>query len=98
MGRDQVLTTLRQHEQQLRASGVTALRLFGSTARGDQRPDSDIDILASFDESRRLSLLDLVGIQLQLEELLGSPVELVEEGTLKPRVKDNVEGEAVRAF
>ena len=66
--------------------------------RGEQRDDSDIDLLAAFDATRRLSLLDIVGIELRLSDLLGRPVELVEEGTLKPRVQEQVETEAVRAF
>ncbi|MCU1250304.1 MAG: polymerase beta, partial [Edaphobacter sp.] len=47
---------------------------------------------------RRISLLDLVGMEAQLSRMLGRTVELVEEGTLKPRVQKNVEAEAVRAF
>jgi uncharacterized protein len=98
MTRDQVIATLREHEAELRAAGVVRLSLFGSTARGDRRPDSDIDLLAAFDESRRISLLDVAGIELQLAGLLGEPVDLVEEGTLKPRVQRSVQSEAVRAF
>ncbi|MGC9949005.1 MAG: nucleotidyltransferase family protein [Bryobacteraceae bacterium] len=98
MKRDHVIATLHGHEPELRAAGVVRLSVFGSTARGDGRPDSDIDLLAGFDETRRLSLLDLVGIELRLSSLLGQPVDLVEEGTLKPRVQRNVEAEAVRAF
>lgn len=77
---------------------MVRLSVFGSTARGDGRPDSDIDLLASFDESRRLSILDLVGIELRIAGLLGRPVDLVEEGTLRPRVQRSVEAESVRAF
>jgi predicted nucleotidyltransferase len=98
MTRDQVIATLREHEAELRAAGVVRLSLFGSTARGDRRPDSDIDLLAAFDESRRISLLDVAGIELQLAGLLGEAVDLVEEGTLKPRVQRSVQSEAVRAF
>jgi predicted nucleotidyltransferase len=98
MNREQVIATLRDHEPELRAAGVASLSVFGSTARGDGRPDSDIDLLASFDESRRLSLLDLVGIELTLAGLLGRPVDLVEQGTLKPRVQRSAEAESVRAF
>jgi predicted nucleotidyltransferase len=72
--------------------------VFGSTVRGDRRPDSDVDLLASFDESRRLSLLDVVGIELRLADLLGQRVDLAEEGTLKQRVQQSVDSEAVRAF
>lgn len=98
MDRDQVIAALREHEQELRAAGLVRLSLFGSTARGDNRPDSDIDVLAAFDNSRRISLLDVAGIEQQISDILGRPVELVEEGTLKPRVRINVEAEALRAF
>ena len=98
MNREQVIAALRGHEKELRAAGVTRLSLFGSTARGEQRPDSDVDLLAVFDSSRRLSLLDVVGIERQISEVLGRPVELIEEGTLKPRVQRSVTAEAVRAF
>ena len=98
MGPDKVLATLRAHEQEIKAAGVVRLSLFGSTVRGEDRPDSDIDLLAAFDETRQISLMDVVGIENQLADLLGRPVELVEEGTLKPPVKKSVDAEAVRAF
>jgi uncharacterized protein len=98
MERDQVIAKLREREAELKAAGVVRLFLFGSTARGDRRPDSDIDLLAAFDETRRISLLDVAGIELQLSDLLGQPVDLVEEGTLKPRIRRSVEAEALRAF
>jgi len=98
MNREQVIATLRGHEPELRAVGVIRLSLFGSTARGDHRPDSDVDLLAAFDDTRRISLLDIAGIERQISQMLGHSVELIEEGTLKPRVRNNVEAEAVRAF
>jgi uncharacterized protein len=98
MTREDVIARLREHEAELRAAGVVRLSLFGSTARGDRRQDSDIDLIAAFDTTRRISLLDVAGIELQLSELLGLPVDLVEEGTLKPRVQKSVEAEALRAF
>lgn len=98
MDSEQVMATLRGHERELRAAGVVRLSLFGSTARGDRRPDSDIDLLAGFDNTRRISLLDVAGIEQQISQMLGHSVELVEEGTLKPRVRKNVQAEAVRAF
>lgn len=98
MDREQVIATLRGHENDLRTAGVIRLSVFGSTARGDHGPESDVDLLAVFDDTRRLSLLDVAGIERQLSEMLGRAVELVEERTLKPRVRRNVEAEAVRAF
>jgi len=90
MERDQVITVLRTREPELRAAGILWLSVFGSVARGDQSPNSDIDLLAAFDKTRRL--------ELRLAELLGQRVDLVEEGTLKPRVERMVQAEAVRAF
>jgi len=98
MGREQILELLRAHEQELKQAGIVHLQLFGSRARGDQRRDSDVDLLAVFDEGRRLSALEVVGLELKLSDLLGFPVELSEEGSLKPRVKLRVEVEALRAF
>lgn len=98
MDREQVIAVLRGHEVELRAAGVVRLWIFGSTARGDQRPDSDVDLLATFDHTRRITLLDVAGIEWRLSRMLGRSVELVEEGTLKPRVRESVEAEAVRAF
>lgn len=98
MDRDQVIATLRRHEAELRRAGVVRLSVFGSTARGDRRPDSDVDLLATFDSARRISLLQVAGIEARLADLLGLDVDLVEEGALKPRVRQSVEAEAVGAF
>lgn len=98
MDRMSVIATLRAHEPDLRAAGVARLSLFGSTARDAARPESDIDLLAAFDDTRALSLLDVLRIENQLADLLGQTVDLIEEGTLKSRVRQNVDREAVRAF
>jgi len=98
MDREQVIATLREHETELRAAGVVRLWLFGSTVRGDRGPDSDIDLLAAFDETRRISLMDVAGIEIRLSGMLSQPVDLIEEGTLKPRVKKSVDAEAALAF
>jgi len=63
MDREHVIATLRAHESELRAAGIIRLSLFGSTARGDYGPDSDIDLLAAFDDTRRISLLSIESFQ-----------------------------------
>jgi predicted nucleotidyltransferase len=98
MTRDELIARLRAIEPELRAAGVVRLSLFGSRARDDAKPGSDIDLLAAFDTARALSLLDMIGIENRLADLLGQPVDLIEEGTLKPRAWQNISREAVRAF
>ena len=98
MDREHVITKLRAHERRLKEAGIVRLSLFGSTARGDAGPNSDVDLLAAFDETRRISLLDIVGMELDLSEILGCKVDLIEEGSLKPRVQRRVDAEVVRDF
>ncbi len=58
--------------------------LFGSFARGEERDDSDVDILVKFDRTLPISLFAYVRMHRELEEKLGRKVDLVEEGTLRP--------------
>ena len=67
--------------------------MFGSVVRGEMREDSDIDILVEIDKD--ISLLDFVGIKLELEEILGRRVDLVEYKTIKPLLKENILKEQV---
>jgi predicted nucleotidyltransferase len=98
MRSDEVITTLRAHEEELRAAGILRLSLFGSAAGDGGHAASDIDLLAAFDDTHVLSLLDVIGIENRLADLLGRPVDLIEEGTLRPRVQESVSREVVRAF
>ena len=74
--------------------------LFGSYARGEQHPDSDVDILVVFDQEtgKGVSLLKHIGIALDLEDLLGKKVDLVTEGTLLPFVRESVEKDKVLIY
>lgn len=58
--------------------------LFGSFARGEERADSDVDILVAYDRSQRIGLMKIAGMYVEQKELLGREVDLVEEGTLRP--------------
>jgi predicted nucleotidyltransferase len=69
----------------LRSHGVTKPEIFGSTARGDDREGSDVDILVDFPPGT--SIIDIIGIQHELEDLLGVHVDLVPRSGLKDRVR-----------
>jgi len=64
--------------------------LFGSFARGEERPWSDMDILVQYDRTQPIGLLKIAGMQLDLEDLLGLEVDLVEVGTLRPWAVESV--------
>jgi predicted nucleotidyltransferase len=68
--------------------GVSNLRVFGSVARGDARPESDIDLLVDVEPSR--SLFELAGLLIELQEILGVRVDLVEASALRPEDDDIV--------
>ena len=74
--------------------GARNVRLFGSTARGDSRPDSDVDLLVDLEPDR--SLFDLGGLLSEVSELLGREVDVVTEKGLRPRIREQVLREAVR--
>lgn len=71
--RDELIRRLAALEPVLRAEGVTQLALFGSRARQDNRPDSDIDVMIDVDPRSKFSLLDLVGVEHVIEDDLGLP-------------------------
>jgi predicted nucleotidyltransferase len=96
LGRDDVIAKLRAHEAELKQAGIIRLALFGSVARGEE--GNDVDLVAEFDDAKSLSLIDLVGIENKLSDLLGCKVDLARERTLKDRVRRNVEREAILAF
>jgi uncharacterized protein len=84
--REQVLNLARQH-------GAHHVRIFGSVARGDAGPSSDIDFLVEMEPGR--SLLDLGGLLIDLQELLGCSVDVVTERGLKARIRARVLEEAI---
>jgi uncharacterized protein len=98
MDRDYVIAKLREHEPELKAAGIVHLRLHGSLARGAATAASDVDLIAEFDSAKHLSLLDMVGLENRLSDLLGAPVDLSLQHTLKQPVAERAVREGVRAF
>ena len=93
-----VISKLRQHEPELKAVGIVHLRLHGSVARGEASTTSDVDLIADLDPQKRFSLLDMVGLENRLSDLLGAPVDLSLSHALKAAVAARAADEAVLAF
>jgi hypothetical protein len=73
---------------------VRELSFFGSAARGEMRPDSDIDMLVEFLPDAGIDLVDYAGLMLDLSRLLGRKVDLVSKNGLKPIIRASVQAEA----
>ena len=98
MNRQDVLDKLREHEADLRARGVAHAALFGSLARGESRPDSDIDILVEFEPEADVSVFDYVALKNFISGLFTVPVDVVDRDALKPFVRPPAESDALYAF
>jgi predicted nucleotidyltransferase len=96
MDRERIIDKLRQHEAELKRAGITRLSLFGSMARGER--GNDVDLMAEFDAAKRLTLLDMAGLEMRLAEIVGMPVDLAPAKMLKEPVKEEAQREAVLAF
>jgi predicted nucleotidyltransferase len=95
MKRDAVLAVLGAQREQLRSEyGVKSLALFGSVARDEAGPKSDVDLLVEFD--RPTGYFGLVRLQLRLQELLGCEVDLGTPRSLRPTMRQRIDKEAIR--
>ncbi|MFN0103525.1 MAG: nucleotidyltransferase family protein [Bryobacteraceae bacterium] len=98
MNKDNVIATLRAHEAELKSAGVLSLRLFGSVARDEARPDSDVDLMARFDKTRCRTLLDYAGVEEQLAHLLNVRVDLAPEDMMHEPIQAEAERQAMLVF
>ena len=93
MDREFVLQRLRSHISDLHRLGVRSIALFGSVARGEAEQDSDVDLLVELEPPYTFDRY--IQAKFFLEDLLGCPVDLVMQETLKPRARITAEKEAI---
>jgi predicted nucleotidyltransferase len=97
MTRGETINALRDHAADIRAHGVTALYVFGSAARGEAGPDSDVDLFVDYDPEA-FDFVHLIRLREELSLLLGRPADLTTRDGLHPDLRDDIEAEAVRVF
>ena len=102
MKREQVISTLRNHESELKAAGVLTLSVFGSTGRGEADADSDVDVAVRLTENFSGGGFDYFGRLEELERLLarmlGCKVDVVEEPVGKQRFQTEIDKDRALAF
>lgn len=98
MDRQEIIARLRENEPALRARGITHAALFGSRARGDNRPDSDTDIMIEIDPQAPVDVYEYVRIKEFIASLFEGRVDVVHRQGLKPHVRPAATADALYAF
>jgi uncharacterized protein len=93
-----IIATLRDHQPALAAMGIRHAGVFGSVARGEAGPESDIDILVEFEPGQPRDIYAYVGIQERVATLFSGRVDVVDRGALRPRLRDTVMRDLIDAF
>jgi uncharacterized protein len=93
-----VIQKLRHHERELRAAGILHISVFGSVARDEASTVSDVDLLADFDKSKRMTLVKVGSLQSRLSDMLGARVDLSSTEWMREPVKSKALREAVIVF
>jgi uncharacterized protein len=98
MNTQDAIATLRRYETMLRARAVTHAAVFGSVARGENRPDSDLDIMIDIDPDAHVTLFDYVELESYIASLFDVPVDVIDRDALKPHLRTPVQRDVVYAF
>ena len=102
MKRDEIIARLRAHEPELRAAGVNSLAVFGSAARGEQRNNSDINVVVRLTTEAARGGFAYFGrldaLSRRLEAILERPVDIVAEAVPKDRLRRSIEKDRIIAF
>ena len=98
MDKDAIIATLRAHREELERAGIAHAALFGSHARGEAGPDSDIDILIDFVPGRRIGVFGYVSLQHLVADLFPGKVDVIERNSMRDTILARAAKDLVLAF
>jgi uncharacterized protein len=98
MTREEIIAKLKESAPTIRAEGVTKLAIFGSRARGDERPDSDLDVLIEVAPDSQFSGLNLSGVAIIIEEATGLQTQVSMRRSLEPRMAERIADDVIEVF
>jgi uncharacterized protein len=98
MNRNEALKRLRPHEAELRAAGLAALYLFGSTARNDAGEESDVDLACDIDHTKGLDMLGFAAIYRRIEAVMDRKIDLTTRRSMRPLIRERAEPDMVKVF
>ena len=97
MDRDRITAALRRHAPELRRLGMSSLFMFGSAARDEMTPSSDVDLFFDYDAAG-FSLVELIAAQDRIREIVARPTDLMSRGGIHPQLRPSIEGSAIQVF
>jgi uncharacterized protein len=98
MTRDEIIATIRKNAEAIRAEGVTKLAIFGSRVRGDNGPDSDLDVLVEVAPDASFSILNLIGVEHIIGDATGFPAQATMRRSLPPRFAERIADDILEVF
>jgi predicted nucleotidyltransferase len=98
MDKDAVIAVLRAHQAELERLGVLHAGVFGSVARGEAGPDSDIDIAVDLRDGAIVTIFDYAGLKREVGELFPGRADVINRAYFRPGVRESVEADLVYAF
>lgn len=98
MTKNEALVRLRAREAELRTLGIDRLSLFGSTAREEAGPDSDVDVAAELRRDMKIGLVEYVDLRDRLSAILETPIDLVSEPARRSRLQEQIDRDRVHVF
>ena len=98
MTRDEIITAIRNNSDAIKAEGVTKLALFGSRVRGDNRQDSDIDVLIEVEPDASFSILNLIGVEHIIQDATGLQAQATMRRSIEPRFAQRIADDILEVF